>query len=184
MEMTIPKIRTKDIAYIAVFTALIAVCSWITIPTPTRIDFTLQTLGIFLAVGVLGGKRGFWAILAYLLLGLVGAPVFAGFSGGIGALLTPSGGYLVGFLFTALLMWAMERLLGQKLWVLGLSMVLGMVVYNVFGTAWFMVAYPMGGEAVSLWTALVWCVFPYLPFDAAKLAVALGLSIQLRRHVK
>lgn len=184
MEMTLPKIRAKDTAYIAVFVALMAVCSWITIPTPTRIDFTLQTLALFLAVGVLGGWRGTLAVAAYLLLGLAGAPVFSGFSGGPGALLTPSGGYLVGFLFTALTMWGMERLLGRKLWVLGLSMALGMVVYDVFGTAWFMVVYPMGGETVGLLTALTWCVFPYLPFDIAKLAVAFGLSGQLRRHVR
>lgn len=184
MEMTASRFRTRDIAYIAVFVALMAVCSWITIPTPTRIDFTLQTLALFLAIGVLGGRRGFFAVLAYLLLGLVGAPVFSGFSGGPGALLTPSGGYLVGFLLTALLMWGMERLLGSKVWVLGLSMVLGVVVYDIFGTAWFMTVYPMGGEAVSLGTALAWCVLPYLPFDIVKLAVALGLSSQLRRHVK
>lgn len=184
MEMTAPKIRTKDIAYIGVFVALMAICSWITIPSPTGIDFTLQTLAIFLAVGVLGGKRGFIAVAAYLLLGLVGAPVFSGFSGGVGALLTPSGGYLVGFLFTALLMWVMEKLLGQKVLILGLSMVLGLLVCYAFGTAWFVIAYPMGGEAVGLWTALGWCVFPYLPFDAAKIALALALSSQLRRHVK
>ena len=89
MEMTTPKIRTKDIAYIAVFVALLAVCSWITVPT--TVPFTLQTLGVFLAVGVLGGQRGTLAILAYLLLGLVGAPVFSGFGGGAGAFFTPSG---------------------------------------------------------------------------------------------
>ena len=184
MEMTASKFRTKDLTYTAVFTALLAVCSWIAIPTPARIDFTLQTMGIFLAVGILGGKRGTLAILAYLLLGLVGAPVFSGFSGGPGALLTPSGGYLVGFLFTGLLMWGMEKAFGSKLVVLGVSMVLGMLVYDAFGTAWFMVAYPMGGERVSLWTALTWCVFPYAAFDLVKLVLALGLSVFLRPHVK
>lgn len=184
MEMTSQRLRSRDIAYIAVFAALMAVCSWISIPMPTRIDITLQTLALFLATGVLGGKRGFLAVLAYLLLGLVGLPVFAGFSGGPGALLTPSGGYLVGFLFTALMMWSLERLLGDRLWALGLGMVLGFLVYNVFGTVWFMIAYPMGGEAVSLWTALVWCVFPYAAFDLAKIAIALGLVSRLRRYVK
>ena len=82
MELTTTKFRVKDLTYIAVFTALLAVCAWIAIPTPVQIDFTLQTMGVFLAVGVLGGKRGTLSILAYLLLGLVGAPVFAGFSGG------------------------------------------------------------------------------------------------------
>lgn len=184
MEMAAPKINVKDIAYIAVFTALLAVCSWISIPTPTQIDFTLQTLGIFLAVGTLGGKRGTLAITAYLLLGAVGAPVFAGFAGGLGVLLMPSGGYLIGFFFTGLLMWAIEKAFGSKTWVLGVSMLLGMVVYYAFGTAWFMVVYPMGGESVTLMTALTWCVIPYLPFDFIKLAAALSLSVQLRRHVK
>ena len=184
MEMTMPKFRARDMAYIAVFTALLAVCSWITIPTPTRIDFTLQTLGVFLALGVLGGKRGTIAILAYLLLGLVGVPVFAGFSGGPGALLTPSGGYLIGFLFTGLLMWGLEKALGSSAWALGVRMVLGLTVCYAFGTAWFMIVYPMGGEAVGLWTALMWCVIPYLPFDGIKIVLALGLSARLRGYVK
>ena len=184
MELTAAKFRVKDITYIAVFTALLAVCSWIAIPTPTRIDFTLQTMGVFLAVGILGGRRGTLAILAYLLLGLVGAPVFSGFSGGPGALLTPSGGYLIGFFFTGLAMWAMEKLLGEKPWMLALSMALGMLVYDVFGTAWFMVVDPMGGESVGLWTALTWCVFPYVGFDVIKLVLALLLSLRLRSHVK
>ena len=184
MELTTTKFRVKDLTYIAVFTALLAVCAWIAIPTPVQIDFTLQTMGVFLAVGVLGGKRGTLSILAYLLLGLVGAPVFAGFSGGAGALLTPSGGYLVGFLFSGLLMWGMEKTLGKKNWILSLSMVLGLIVCYAFGTAWFMVVDPMGGESVGMWTALSWCVIPYLPFDAMKIALALLVSVRLRPHVK
>lgn len=182
MELTASKFRTRDIAYIGIFAALTAVCSWISVPT--AIPFTLQTLGVFLAAGVLGGRRGALAVLVYLLLGLVGLPVFAGFTGGPGALLTPSGGYLVGFLFSALLMWGVERRFGRKLPVLGVSMVLGLLVCYAFGTAWFTVVYPMGGEAVGLWTALTWCVFPYVWFDALKIALALGLTAQLRGHVR
>jgi len=184
MEVTANKINTRDIAYIAIFTALMAVCSWIAIPTPTRIDFTMQILGLFLLLGTLGGKRGTLAVTAYLLLGAVGVPVFSGFSGGIGALLSPSGGYLIGYFFTALLMWGLEKILGTRTWALGVSMFLGLIVCYTFGTAWFMIVYPMGGEAVSLVTALSWCVLPYLPFDLIKLAAALTLSSQLRRHVK
>lgn len=182
MELTASKFRTRDIAYIGIFAALIAICSWIAIPA--TVPFTLQTLGVFLAVGVLGGRRGTLAIVTYLLLGLAGLPVFAEFHGGPGVLLMPSGGYLIGFLFTALLMWGMEKALGQKLWMLGLSMVLGLLVCYAFGTIWFMVVYPMGNEAVGLWTALAWCVFPFIPFDAVKIALALALTSQLRRHVK
>ena len=184
MDLTANKLQTKDIAYIGIFTALLAICSWISFPLPSRISVTLQTFGVFLSVGVLGGRRGTLAVTAYLLLGLAGAPVLADFSGGVGAYLTPSGGYLVGFLFTALLMWGMEQLLGRKKWVLALSMVLGLVVCYAFGTAWFMVVYPMGGEGVGLWTALTWCVFPYVGFDALKIVLALLLSVRLRPHVK
>lgn len=182
MEMTAAKIRTRDIAYIAIFTALMAVCSWISIPT--AIPFTLQAMAVFLAVGLLGGKRGTIAVAAYVLLGAVGAPVFANFSGGAGVLLGQTGGYILGFIGSALLMWALERFLGGKLWGLGLSMVLGLLVCYAFGTAWFMVVYPMGGESVTLWTALTWCVFPYVVFDLIKIALALTLTSQLRRHVK
>lgn len=182
MEMTAAKIRTRDIAYIAIFTALMAVCSWISIPT--AIPFTLQTMAVFLAVGLLGGKRGTIAVVAYVLLGAVGAPVFANFSGGAGILLGQTGGYILGFIGSTILMWALERFLGGKLWGLGLSMVLGLLVCYAFGTAWFMVVYPMGGESVTLWTALTWCVFPYVVFDLIKIALALTLTSQLRRHVK
>ena len=168
MDLTANKFQTKDIAYIGIFTALMAICSWISLPLPSGIPVTLQTFGVFLAVGILGGRRGTLAVAAYLLLGLVGAPVLAGFSGGVGSYLTPSGGYLVGFLFTALLMWGMERLLGQKKWVLLLSMV----------------AYAKSEGAVGLLAVLGWCVFPYLLPDAVKLALAWLLSGELRRHVR
>ena len=75
--------KTYDLVYIAVFAVVMAVCSWISIPA--QVPFTLQTFGVFMAVGVLGGKRGTLAVLVYVLLGAVGVPVFAGFSGGIGA---------------------------------------------------------------------------------------------------
>lgn len=184
MELTAHKVSARDVAYVAIFTALLAVCSWIAIPTPTRIDFTLQILGIFLTLGVLGGKRGTMAITAYLLLGAVGVPVFAGFSGGVGALLSPSGGYLLGYFFAGLLMWALEKVIGTQTRATAVGMLLGLTVCYAFGTAWFMAVYPMGGEAVSLVTALMWCVVPYLPFDLIKLAAALTLSAQLRRHVR
>lgn len=182
MELTTARLRTRDLAYIGVFTALMAVCSWISIPT--TVPFTLQTMAVFLAVGILGGKRGTLAVLAFILLGAVGAPVFAGFTGGPSILLGTTGGYIIGFLFAALLMWAMERFLGTGLWVLGVSMALGLLVCYAFGTVWFMVVYPMGGEAVGLWTALTWCVFPYVVFDLIKIGLALGLTSQLRRHVR
>ena len=73
--------KTRDIIYIGVFATIISICSWISIPA--SVPFTLQTLGVFTAVGLLGGKRGSFSVLVYILLGMIGVPVFSGFSGGI-----------------------------------------------------------------------------------------------------
>ncbi|MCD7836026.1 MAG: biotin transporter BioY [Lachnospiraceae bacterium] len=169
--VTTNKFKTLDIVYIAIFAALIAVCSWISIPM--AVPFTLQTFGVFLAVYLLGGKRGTISVLVYILLGAVGLPVFAGFKGGIGALLGSTGGYIIGFLFSALIMWAFEKLFGKKLWVYALSMLLGLIVCYAFGTVWFMVVYARSNDAVSLITVLGWCVFPFIIPDLVKIALAL-----------
>lgn len=184
METAAVKFRAKDMAYIAVFTALLAVCAWISVPMPWGVSYTLQTMGVFLAVGVLGGKRGTLAVLVYLLLGAVGVPVFSGFRGGAAALLGTTGGYIAGFLFSALVMWAMERLLGKKLTVLALSMVVGLAVCYAFGTVWYMVVYTQSSGPVALGTVLGWCVTPFILPDLVKIALALLLTARLRPHVK
>ena len=97
--------KTRDVAYIGMFAALMAICSWISIPT--TVPFTLQTMGVFTAVGLLGGKRGTTAVLVYILMGAIGLPVFSGFTGGMGILFGSTGGYIIGFLASALFMWAM-----------------------------------------------------------------------------
>ena len=171
--------KTYDLVYIAVFAVVMAVCSWISIPA--QVPFTLQTFGVFMAVGVLGGKRGTMAVLVYVLLGAVGVPVFAGFSGGIGALLGNSGGYIIGFIFSALVMWAFEKFLGRKPVVQIISMIVGLIVCYAFGTAWFMVAYTRSTGAVGLMAVLGWCVFPFIIPDLIKIVVALGLTKSLKK---
>lgn len=176
------KLTTRDLVYIAAFAALLAVCSWISIPTV--IPFTMQTFGVFLAIGLLGGKRALLAVLVYLLLAAVGVPVLAGFTGGIGILLGSTGGYMFGFILTCLLAWALERLFGSRTVVQAAAMVLGLALCYLFGTVWYVVVCTRTEGAVSFLTALSWCVVPYLLPDAVKFALALGLSARLRRHVR
>ena len=176
------KSSTYDMVYMAVFAALMAICSWISIPTV--VPFTMQTFALFLTVGVLGGKRGSMTVSLYLLLGAVGIPVFAGFEGGFSAIMSPSGGYLIGFVFAALAMWAMEKLPGKKTWMLALSMVVGMVIYYVFGTVWFMMVYTRNSGAVGLAAVLAWCVIPFIIPDLVKIALALLLSRRLDKIIK
>lgn len=174
--------KTYDMAYIAIFAVLMAICSWISIPM--AVPFTLQTFGVFIAVGVLGGKRGTLAVLVYILLGAVGIPVFAGFSGGIGVILNATGGYIVGFLFSALVMWGMETLFGRKPVVQIASMVLGLAVCYAIGTFWFMMVYTKNTGAVGLGTVLGWCVIPFIIPDLVKIALAFVLSRRVRKYVQ
>ena len=179
--VAVQRSKTYDIVYIAVFAVIMAICSWISIPT--AVPFTLQTFGVFIAAGVLGGKRGTLSVLVFILLGAVGIPVFANFSGGIGVLAGPTGGYIIGFLFSALVMWAMEKLPGKKSIMQIVSMVVGLVVCYAFGTAWFMVVYGKANGPVGLVTALGWCVFPFIIPDLIKIALAYVLSRKLRKYV-
>ena len=173
--------QTKDIVLIGIFAALIAICSWISIPT--AVPFTLQTFGMFMAVEMLGGKRGTLAVLVYLLLGAAGLPVFAGFTGGMGIITGSTGGYIVGFLLGALVMWAMEALLPKHPAVSVLSMLVGLLVCYALGTAWFMFVYSRDNGAVGLMAVLGWCVFPFIIPDLIKIALAWILSRRLRKYI-
>lgn len=171
--------KIQDMVYIGIFATVIALCSWISIPA--AVPFTLQTLGIFLALGVLGGKRGTLAILTYILLGSIGVPVFSGFSGGIGALFGTTGGYILGFLFSGLLVWGMENVFGRGKKIQIFSMLVGLLVCYAFGTAWFMVVYMKNTGAIALGTVLGWCVFPFVIPDCIKLATALFVAERLKK---
>lgn len=172
----------RDLAFIGLFAVLIALCSWITIPG--AVPFTLQTFGVFCALGMLGGRRGTCAILVYILLGVTGVPVFSGFTGGIGQLLGMTGGYIMGFLLMGLLYWLMTRLAGTSLPVMLLAMVLGLGVCYAFGTFWFLQVYARQKGAISIMTALWKCVFPFLIPDGIKLALALILTRRLTRQFR
>ena len=172
------RLNTGDLALVALFAAVMAVCSWITVPA--AVPFTLQTMGVFLAVGLLGGKRGTISVLVYLFLGAIGLPVFSGFAGGLGYMMGATGGYIIGFLFSALIMWFMEKVFGRDMKILILSMVLGLILCYAFGTAWFITVYSGSNGPIDLATALGWCVFPFIIPDAIKIAVACLLIRRLR----
>lgn len=170
----------KKIAYGALFCALTAVCSWISIPVPSSgISFTLQTFAVLLAAGLLGWKGGTAAVLCYIALGAVGVPVFSGFRGGIGVISGVTGGYIVGFIFTALIVGLSCKFFGKKILPLSISMTLGVLVCYAFGTAWFCVV----NQSTTFGAALMLCVVPYIPFDAIKIAAAVFLVKRLDKFV-
>ena len=157
--------KVLSLTYVALMAALMAVCAWITIPVGP-VPFTMQTFAVFAA------------------LGLVGLPVFAGFSSGAAALLGPTGGFLLGFLASALVYWGVTAKWGKSLPGMALAMGLGLVVCYAFGTVWFLLVYTGGGSAATLLGALTLCVFPYILPDLGKIVLALVLTRRVGKYVR
>ena len=162
---------TRKLTRCALFAAMMALCAWIGVPLGHTV-FTMQTFGVLLALGLLGGKRGTVSILCYLLLGAAGLPVFSGFRGGIGAILGPTGGYLWGFFATGLVFWLLEK------WSRPLAMIAGILVCYACGTIWYMTY--TGGALAAV---LAQTVLPYLIPDAIKLILVLRLTKRLKRFM-
>lgn len=169
-----------DIVYIALFAAIISVCSIISIPVGS-VPITFQILGICLAVGFLGLSKGTISVLIYILLGLIGIPVFSGGTSGFAKLVSPTGGYIVGFIFTAMIIGLSIKFFGRRLLVLIISMIIGVLACYAFGTAWFIILYNNSGNNINLANALSLCVLPYLPFDAVKIAASATLVNRLHK---
>ena len=174
--------KVLDMVYIAISAALIAICSWISIPT--AVPFTLQTFAVFFVLLLLGGERGTIATLVYVLLGAVGVPVFAGFSGGIGILLGSTGGYIIGFLFVGLIYMLFTKFFKKNLVMKVVALVLGLAVCYAFGTVWFMHVYIKNTGEVGLLTVLGWCVFPFIIPDLIKMALAVIVAKRIEPVIK
>ena len=173
----------KDITLTALFAVIISICSWISVPT--EIPFTLQTFAVFCAVLVLGGRRGFFAVLVYIMLALVGIPVLAGFTGGAGVVFGTTGGYLLGFLLITGIYYAAEKIFAEKftIFIRAAVLVIGLFLCYIFGTVWFMQIYLSKTGEITVGEALKWCVIPFIIPDMIKLAAALALSEQLKRRI-
>ena len=171
------KLSVRDMIYVALMAVVIALCSWISVPSV--VPFTMQTFAVFCALLLLGGRRGFLAVGLYILLGAFGLPVFSGFRGGIGVLLGPTGGYIAGFLLAALLYLMLEK----RFPPLAL-LIAGLLVCYLFGTLWFVYVYSSGGKEIGFGAALGLCVLPYLIPDAIKLLLAFVLTRRVKKAVK
>lgn len=175
-------LKTIDICYISLFSALIALCAWISIPA--AVPFTMQIFGVFATIQILGGRRGTFSILVYLLLGAVGLPVFSGFTGGIGRIFGSSGGYILGYLLMALLYWFLEGFIGTKTGLKILVLVLCLMLNYAVGTFWFVAVYTANTGAIDYMTALFLCVTPYIIPDLLKLVLSHVVYTKIRQYVK
>ena len=183
-------VNVRQLALCGVMAAVLCVIAPISLPIGP-ISITGGTLAIYLTVYLLGGVWGAVSTLVYLLVGMVGLPVFSNYTGGAARLLGPTGGYLAGYLPMALLagaviQWSAHRFdekgrLGTAiaLAVQLAGMALATAVLYAFGTAWYCVQ-----AGVGLQKALAACVFPFIPFDLAKMAAALAVGTPIRRRLE
>lgn len=166
----------KTLAVCAVMTALCCILGPLSIPIGA-VPISLSVISVYLCVYSLGCLKGSLAILVYMLLGLVGLPVFSNYQGGPAKLFGVTGGYIIGFIFMALISGFFIDHFSSKRWYMHLvGMVLGLGVCYAFGTVYFMLQTNM-----SLQATLTVCVYPFLAFDAIKIVLSMLVGISIRK---
>ena len=174
-----PLLTLKQLTLSGLMAAVFCLLGPLSLNIPiSPVPVSLGMLAIYFVTSVLGMKLGTLSVLAYILLGLAGLPVFTGFTGGAGKLLGPTGGYIIGYIFVARICGFFVDKWGHRLLPGILGMVLGTAVCYLFGTVWL--AYQ---ASYTFFQALAAGVLPYIPVDAAKLAIALVVGRQVRARL-
>jgi biotin transport system substrate-specific component len=168
------KVTIYQLTFMAMMAAVTCILGPLSVPIG-QIPISLTNLVIYFTVFVLGIWAGTGSYGIYLLLGAVGLPVFSGFAGGLGKLLGPTGGYLIGFIFMALIGGAVIELSHRNIFLTMLGWVVGTAVAYAFGTVWFV--YLM---KCSVTYALTVCVYPFIVFDIVKIVIATLLGKTVR----
>lgn len=174
--------KTRDMTVTGVMAALLCIAGPLTVPIGP-VPLSLATFAVYLAGAVLGWKRATAAVALYLLIGIIGVPVFSGFSGGFQKLAGVTGGYLVGYLFCAAItgVGGCDPRMPRKYAVIlsAARMAAGTVVLYAFGTAWFVLQ-----TGNTLGAALGLCVLPFLPGDSVKIIAASIAAQPVRKAIK
>ena len=169
--------HTYTIATTAVMTAVLCILSPFSIPIGP-VPISLATLVVCLAAYVLGWKMGTVSVCIYLLLGLIGLPVFSGFSGGVTKLVGPTGGYLIGYAILAAVVGLVIEHTGNRVFHF-IGIVIGTALLYALGTAWFCFVMDCDlGYAMGL------CVLPFIPGDIAKTVIAVILGPILKERLR
>ena len=174
--------KTNLLLLSGLFSALTGICSWINIPlffTPVPINLAL--IGPYMAGSLLGPRYGLLSQIIYIMTGALGIPVFAGFSGGLGVLAGPTGGFIIGYAVCAFIcgLGAKGKITaGRPPKIAGSAafMFIGLSACYSFGLMWYMIV-----TGASLWSGLAACVLPFLPGDMLKIAVAAVMSQQIAK---
>lgn len=171
------KFTVKDMVLCALLAAMTGVLSQIGIPIG-EIPINLALFSVYLAGGLLGSYKGAVSMVVYVMMGAVGLPVFSNFRGGLSVLAGPTGGYILGYLFAALVVGMVSTYWGDAFWKMAIGMTGGLALCYLFGTIWFVL---LTGKGLA--AALSACVIPFLPGDAVKIISAAILVPELKKAI-
>ncbi|MGL5149922.1 MAG: biotin transporter BioY [Clostridium sp.] len=174
--------KTRDIVICGLFAALIGILAQISIPMPAGVPLTMQTLAVSLAGVILGSKKGFVATAIYVLMGAIGLPVFAGFSGGFGIVMGATGGFIISFPLMAFIIGLISERVKENKSVKGqviifIGMMIGAIINYAIGMGQFMIV-----TNSSLLQAFTACVAPFIITGVLKGAIATVMGITIKNH--
>ena len=172
--------KLNSLVLIALFSAIISVSAFISIPFIT-LPITMQSLAIALSLFLLGGRRGTLSVLLYVLIGLVGVPVFSGFQGGVGAIGGVGGGFIIGFILEALIFWLAEVLFGKRDSVRILGYLTGHILLYISGAVWYFLFFV---AKEGFFTVLLTVVLPYIVPDIIKFLVAFLIFRKINKKIR
>lgn len=175
-------IKTREIVQISAFSAILVLCSWISIPS--AVPFTLQTFGVFLAAGLLGTKKATAAVTVYILLGILGLPVFSGGRSGLGVLLGQTGGYITGFLIGVFVCGICLKPTRKRHRDMAVSMLIGQLCIYIFGSLWFSLVYLTKSGVSGFWMVVSTAVVPFVIPDIIKIALAVFAAGRISKYIR
>ena len=179
--MTTKTLPLRELCKISIFAAIIAICAQISIPMPYGVPMTLQTFAIPLAGVVLGAKSGTIATLIYILLGFIGLPVFAGFTGGIGMVFGRTGGFILAFPLMALTAGIGASFKGSKkqklAWLLLWLLIGAILLYTVGLLVFYLVT------SIPIRVAFGLVVVPFIPTEIIKIILVATLGGLLKQRL-
>ena len=168
----------KKLIYTAFLAAIICVFSPWAIPIGP-IPISLATLSIYCAAALSDWKSSILSVLIYIIIGLIGLPVFSSFTGGVQVIAGPTGGYIIGYLPCALIISLFTYHHNQQKWVYPVSMLLGTLFCYTIGTIWYILQ-----SNISFFIALKLCVLPFIPFDIIKIIIASIIAYNIHPLIK
>ena len=175
--------QTKDIISIGIFASILCIFSVITIPI-SSIPITLSLFAVFFISIILGLKKSLFTVIIYILCGCLGLPVFSGFQGGFNVLLGPTGGYIIGYLFIAVLVGFVSAKIKnfsslKRIFVLFMISFVSMFFCYAFGTVQFSIVTNSGIKE-----SLYLCVYPFIVFDVVKIITSILIAETVKKHIK